>query len=199
MPLTQPHRLFLQPGCRLLRILFAKTDRMDYTGEKEAGTMFCQPTAEKLVELLQKKDWRITFAESCTGGLAAAELVAVSSASTVFDGSFVTYADSAKLRFLQVSEDSIRRWGVVSEAVALEMAQGACAQLHCQVGVGISGIAGPAGATQDKPLGMVCFGFVVGERRFAVTKQFGDIGRNRVRRESVEFVYETLLQTLRQV
>ena len=160
--------------------------------------MACQKLARRTAALLQRKNWRITFAESCTGGLAAAELVAVDGASNVFDGSFVTYADSAKLRYLQVSEADVASSGVVSERVALQMARGACAQMGAQVGVGISGIAGPGGAVPGKPVGTVCFGFVVGDRQFAVTRQFGDIGRNRVRRESVKFVFETLLQALEQ-
>ena len=160
--------------------------------------MFCQDTARRVVELLQEKNWRITFAESCTGGLAAAELVGVSSASSVFDGSFVTYADSAKLRYLQVEEQAVEKHGVVSEMVALQMAQGACRQLDAQVGIGISGIAGPTGAVPGKPVGTVCFGFVLGSEAFAVTKHFGDMGRNHVRQKSVEFVFETLLAHLEQ-
>ena len=64
--------------------------------------MYCEALAQKLVAQLKQKNWRITFAESCTGGLAAGELVEVSGASDVFDGSFVTYANSAKEQLLQV-------------------------------------------------------------------------------------------------
>lgn len=152
--------------------------------------------AEAVVARLTEKGWRITFAESCTGGLAAAELVGVASASNVFDGSFVTYANDAKVRYLGVSGESIARFGVVSEEVALQMAVGAAAQCGAQVAVGISGIAGPSGATPGKSVGTVCFGFVIGQDRFAVTKLFGDIGRNAVRERSVDFVYDTLLQKI---
>lgn len=158
--------------------------------------MICEELAREVVALLKEKNYRITFAESCTGGLAAAQLVAVASASEVFDGSFVTYADAIKLRFLQVEEAAIRQYGVVSEQVALQMAQGACRQLGAQVGVGISGIAGPAGAVPGKPVGTVCFGFVIGQQQFAVTRHFGDLGRNLVRSESVKFVFETLAHKL---
>lgn len=149
-----------------------------------------------MVQMLIDKSWRITFAESCTGGMAAAELVSVADASKVFDGSFVTYANEAKIKYLGVDPGTIESHGVVSQAVALEMAKGAARQQQCQVAVGISGIAGPTGATPGKPVGMVCFGFVVGQEQFAVTKQFGDIGRNRVRKASTEFVYDTLLEKL---
>ena len=161
--------------------------------------MYCEALAQKLVAQLKQKNWRITFAESCTGGLAAGELVEVSGASDVFDGSFVTYANSAKEQLLQVEHKAVEAFGVVSETVAMQMAQGACRRMNAQVGVGISGIAGPTGGTKEKPVGMVCFGFCVGERCFAVTKQFGNIGRNLVRQESVKFVYATLLSALEQI
>lgn len=149
-----------------------------------------------LVELLRGKGWRISFAESCTGGKAAARLVNVPSASGVFDASFVTYANEAKIRFLGVSSDTIKTHGVVSEEVAAQMAEGAAKAAGSQVGVGISGIAGPSGATPGKPVGMVCFGFFLDGESFSATKQFGMIGRNAVRNASVEFVYDTLLRKL---
>lgn len=152
--------------------------------------------AEEVVSRLMEKGWRITFAESCTGGMAAAELVAVADASKVFDGSFVTYANEAKIKYLGVASQLIAELGVVSEAVALSMAKGAAAQMRSQVAVGISGIAGPSGGVPGKPAGTVCFGFVIGDAQFAVTKYFGDVGRNAVRKASTDFVYDTLLEKL---
>lgn len=152
--------------------------------------------AEEVVSRLMEKGWRITFAESCTGGMAAAELVAVADASKVFDGSFVTYANEAKIKYLGVESQVIAELGVVSEAVALSMAKGAAAQMRSQVAVGISGIAGPSGGVPGKPVGTVCFGFVIGDAQFAVTKYFGDVGRNAVRKASTDFVYDTLLEKL---
>ncbi|MBR6793193.1 MAG: CinA family protein [Clostridia bacterium] len=152
--------------------------------------------AEQVVELLNKKGWHITFAESCTGGMAAAELVGVASASAVFDASFVTYANEAKIRYLGVSPASIEAHGVVSERVAGEMAEGIAKANHAEVGVGISGIAGPSGGTPQKPVGMVCFGFYVNGKTMTETVQFGNVGRNVVRQKSVDFVYDTLLELL---
>jgi len=152
--------------------------------------------ASRLVSCLIERSWRITFAESCTGGKAAAALVDVANASCVFDASFVTYANEAKIQFLGVNAATIAAHGVVSEPVALEMARGAAKAAGAQVGVGISGIAGPSGGTADKPVGMVCFGFVIGEKAFAATCQFGQIRRTPVREAAVEFVYDTLLKYL---
>lgn len=152
--------------------------------------------APKVAALLASKGWRITFAESCTGGLAAAALVDIPSASSVFDASFVTYANDAKIRFLGVDPLAIAQEGVVSETVAAQMAAGAAKQANAQVGVGISGIAGPTGGTDKKPVGMVCFGFYIDGKTVTVTKQFGNIGRNEVRQASVKFVYDTLAELL---
>lgn len=150
----------------------------------------------KVVAKLIEKGYRISFAESCTGGLAAGTLVSVADASKVFDVSFVTYANEAKMRYLNVQESTIDAYGVVSEAVAYEMAKGVAKEAGSQVGVGITGVAGPTGGTAEKPVGMVCFGFAINEEIYTYTKQFGDIGRNEVRARSVAFVYETLDQLL---
>ena len=152
--------------------------------------------AQTLVDMLYQKGWRIAFAESCTGGRAAAGIVDIASASTVFDASFVTYANQAKIQFLGVPPETIDKHGVVSEPVAGEMAIGAAREAGAQVGVGISGIAGPGGATANKPVGMVCFGFYIGGKTCTKTVQFGAIGRNAVRQASVDFVYSTLIKLL---
>lgn len=154
------------------------------------------PIESNLVSLLKNKNWHISFAESCTGGLATARLVNVADASKVLDASHVTYANDAKIKYLNVSQDTISKYGVVSENVALEMATGVAKKNNAEVGVGISGIAGPGGATANKPVGMVCFGFYINGKTYSETVQFGSIGRNSVRDSSVDFVYKTLIKLL---
>lgn len=151
---------------------------------------------EKLVNLLMRKNLHITFAESCTAGLCSGRLVNVPNASKVFDGGFVTYANEVKMKYLGVCEDSISECGVVSEKVAGEMAIGAAREMNAQVGVGISGIAGPGGGTREKPVGMVCFGFFIEGRLTTKTMYFGALGRDKVRAASVEYVFQTLLTLL---
>ncbi len=155
-----------------------------------------KPTYRQVAELLIRKGWHISFAESCTGGMAAAMLVGVPDASKVFDVSFVTYSNEAKITYLGVSPETIGSCGVVSEQVAKEMAEGAATKNDAEVGVGITGVAGPGGGTKLKPVGMVCFGFYINGESYAFTKQFGGIGRNIVRKKSVDFVYDTLLNLL---
>lgn len=158
--------------------------------------MRAQPTEQTVVDLLKRKEWHIAFAESCTGGLAAARLVSVADASWVMDASVVTYANEAKIKYLDVLPQTIAAYGVVSEQVAAQMAQGVAKNNAAQVGVGITGIAGPGGGTASKPVGMVCFGFWLDGQTYTYTKQFGSIGRNEVRRASVDFVYDMLLALL---
>lgn len=151
---------------------------------------------EQLVEKLIEKGYHISFAESCTGGLCCGILVNVANASKVLDMSFVTYANEAKIKLLGVKTDTILDNGVVSEEVAYEMAQGVADVANSEVGVGVTGVAGPGGGTDKKPVGMVCFGFCINGKTVTYTKQFGEIGRNQVRKSSVEFVYQTLLELL---
>lgn len=151
---------------------------------------------EQLVDKLIEKDYHISFAESCTGGLCCGILVNVTNASKVLDMSFVTYANEAKIKLLGVRADTILANGVVSEEVAYEMAEGVAKAAESEIGVGITGIAGPGGGTAKKPIGMVCFGFCINGKTVTYTKQFGEIGRNQVRKSSVEFVYQTLLELL---
>lgn len=147
---------------------------------------------EKLVDL----GYHISFAESCTGGLCCATLVSVTDVSQVLDMSFTTYANEAKMKLLGVNAETILSHGVVSEEVACEMAKGVCNVANSEVGVGVTGIAGPSGGTPKKPVGMVCFGFCINGEVKTVTKQFGALGRNNVREASVNFVFETLLDLL---
>ncbi len=151
---------------------------------------------ECLVDKLIERDYRISFAESCTGGLCCGTLVNVTNASKVLDVSFVTYANEAKMEFLGVRADTILSNGVVSEEVAREMAQGVAKVAKSQVGVGVTGVAGPGGGTEKKPVGMVCFGFCINGETVTYTKQFGEIGRNQVRKSSVEFVFGKLIELL---
>lgn len=151
---------------------------------------------DMLVEKLISLNYKIATAESCTGGLLASSIVEVANASKVFDMSFVTYSNESKIDLLGVNPTTIETYGVVSEEVVREMAKGVALKSNSDVGVGISGIAGPTGATKNKPIGMVCFGFYIAGKLYSVTKEFGEIGRNNVRNESVRFAIDFLLNNL---
>src|SRR5262249_11687780 len=100
---------------------------------------------------------RIATAESCTGGLVAGAITAVAGSSAWFECGFVAYSKAAKVRDLGVPPSSIQRFGAVSTEVAQAMAEGACRVSEAAWGVAVTGIAGPAGGTPDKPVGTVCF------------------------------------------
>lgn len=151
---------------------------------------------ELLVNRLIELGYKIVTAESCTGGLLASKIVEVSNASKVFDMSFVTYSNEAKINLIGVSEELIKNYGVVSEEVAKDMAIKAAKVANAEVGVGISGIAGPTGATPNKPIGMVCFGFYINGKTYSETQFFGEIGRTNVRNSSVLFSLKYLLEKL---
>ena len=150
----------------------------------------------RVVNALIEQEYHISLAESCTGGLTAAAIVSVADASRVLDISFVTYANEAKMRYLGVCRETIEKYGVVSEQVAYEMAKGVAKEAGSEVGIGITGIAGPGGGTATKPGGMVCFGISLNGTVKTYTKQFGAIGRNEVRNASVDFVLNELYELL---
>ena len=151
---------------------------------------------ERLVLLLKEKGYKISFAESCTGGLCASSVISVSGSSSVIGSSFVTYSNESKIKFLNVKKDTIDTYDVVSEEVAREMALGVCRVSGADVGIGITGIAGPDGGTPDKPVGTVCFGFNILGNVTTKTVNFGNIGRNEVRLEAAEFVIKALIELL---
>ncbi|MCD7858696.1 MAG: CinA family protein [Firmicutes bacterium] len=152
--------------------------------------------ATQVVARLAQRGWRISFAESCTGGLAAARLVDVPNASGVFEGSFVTYSENTKVRLVGVDPAAIAEYGVVSERVAREMAAGCARAVGAEVGVGITGIAGPSGGTPETPVGTVCFAFAVNHTVTAETMHFGALGREAVREAAVAHVFARLAALL---
>lgn len=156
----------------------------------------CMTLEEQLVNKLTEKGWHIACAESCTGGLIAARIVNVANASKVLNVSFVTYANEAKMKYLGVSQDTIFQYGVVSEPVVAEMAAGVAKESGSEVGISVSGIAGPSGGTEKKPVGTVCFGFYINGELTTKTCQFGNPGRNEVRALSTEYALKTALELL---
>ena len=151
---------------------------------------------EKLVKLLIEKGYKISAAESCTGGMFVSSIVDVADASKVLDMSFVTYASKAKVELINVSEKTINTYGVVSEEVAKEMALGVKQKAVSNIGVGITGLAGPSGGSVDKPVGMVCFGIAINDNVYTYTKQFGNLGRTNVRKEATSFITQKLIEHL---
>lgn len=146
--------------------------------------------AEKLVNLLIEKKLHITTAESCTGGMVASRIVDVANASKVFNVAYVTYANEAKEKYLNVDSKTIEKYGVVSEEVTKQMALGALKEANADISIVTSGIAGPTGGTEYKPVGMVCFGVGIKDNVYTSTRYFGNIGRNKVRSMATEYIID---------
>jgi nicotinamide-nucleotide amidase len=128
--------------------------------ERHAGTLFSddgRSVDEQVAGALRERGWMIATAESCTGGLLAGRLTELPGSSDYVLGGLVVYADEAKVALAGVPPELIARHGAVSTEVAAALADGARAVLGADVGVGITGIAGPGGGTPDKPVGLVCF------------------------------------------
>jgi nicotinamide-nucleotide amidase len=117
--------------------------------------------AAPLLQVLRGRCWRLATAESCTGGLICAALTSVPGSSDVVDRGFVTYSNEAKTEMLGVPEALIAGHGAVSAAVAAAMAAGAMAQSRADIAVSVTGVAGPGGGTEEKPVGLVWFGCAV--------------------------------------
>ncbi|WP_262927314.1 CinA family protein [Phytohalomonas tamaricis] len=118
---------------------------------------YARQLAERLGAECSASGLSVTTAESCTGGGVAAEITAVAGSSGYFETGYVTYSNAAKQRLLGVNEATLNAHGAVSEAVVREMVMGACRDSSANLGVSISGIAGPGGGTVDKPVGTVWF------------------------------------------
>jgi nicotinamide-nucleotide amidase len=153
--------------------------------------------ARRVIEANRAAGRRIAVAESCTGGLVAAALTEIAGSSDVFEAGFVSYSNEAKSRLLHVSEDVIETFGSVSVATAWAMARGALAASEADVAVALTGIAGPAGGSDRKPVGTVVFARAEKEADpheiVADTKQFEDRGRGGVRLQAALCALELLL------
>ncbi len=138
----------------------------------------------------------VATAESCTGGLVAGAITAIAGSSQWFDRGFVTYSNEAKIEVLGVPQATLDEFGSVSEETARALALGALERSLAQVSVSVTGVAGPAGGTPDKPVGMVCFGWAgQGTATTTATRHFSG-GREAVRQASVVAALEGLIARL---
>jgi nicotinamide-nucleotide amidase len=152
---------------------------------------------EELAQLLLKNEWRLSTAESCTGGLVSASLTQLAGSSNWFERGYVTYSNEAKSEDIGVESHLIETHGAVSEQVAKAMAIGAKQSSNSNMALSITGIAGPTGGSKEKPVGTVCFAWILdNDQVFSETKLFsGD--RSTVREQASQFVIEHLLELLK--
>jgi nicotinamide-nucleotide amidase len=139
---------------------------------------------------------KIATAESCTGGLIAGLLTEIAGSSDVVERGLVTYSNEAKEELLGVSRELLARHGAVSAEVAHAMALGALKHARADIAVAVTGIAGPAGGTRQKPVGLVYLAAARGDRVIARECRFGGIGRREIRLASVKVALDLLFQLI---
>ena len=150
----------------------------------------------ELGRLLLKHNHVLATAESCTGGGVATAVTDIAGSSAWFDRAFVTYSNEAKMEMLDVLPDSLEQYGAVSETIVEQMVQGALKNSNATIAVSISGIAGPGGASAEKPVGTVCFAWANKTGWQQVMTQHFSGDRSEVRSQAVEYAIKILCDYL---
>ena len=146
---------------------------------------------DAVVTALKNKNYTISFAESCTGGLLAAKLISIPGASAVISESLIVYSNDAKSKYLHVKSDTLATYGAVSPEAVREMATGLACLTGSDVTVAVSGIAGPDGGTRQKPVGLVCYAIKIDKEIYCEKRIFkGD--RNLVRERAALWIFYRL-------
>lgn len=148
--------------------------------------------AEVVCRKLEDKGLSMSSAESCTGGMFASSIIDIAGASACFDRALVTYSNRAKVQELGVKEETLEKYGAVSEETALEMAEGLRRVSGSDVCVSVTGIAGPDGGSDEKPVGLVYIGFVIGDKKLCRKLQMRNVNRNWNRHYAVLAMLDTV-------
>lgn len=151
----------------------------------------------ELVELLIENKYHISAAESCTGGMFISSVIDFPGTSAIVDRSFVTYSAEAKTELVGVPAEVIDTYGLVSEKVAFYMAKGVAQVSGSEIGIGITGNAGPSSCDEDKTVGTVCFGISIKGETVTFTRKFEGQDRTGVRRCACNFAAEKTVELLK--
>lgn len=152
---------------------------------------------ERAVQILMEKGYEITTAESCTGGMIAATLINVSGISEIYKEGYITYANEAKQKLLGVKKETLNTYGAVSEQTAYEMALGAAKAADAEVCLAVTGIAGPGGGSEEKPVGLVYIGCSV-DGNVTVSKNLFQGDRLSIRKQATQKAIALLLTCLQE-
>jgi nicotinamide-nucleotide amidase len=153
--------------------------------------------AVAVFEMLKARSLKLATAESCTGGMVAAAITDIAGSSEIFDRGFVTYSNLSKAEMLGVVPALIATHGAVSRQVAIAMAEGALLFSKANIGIAITGIAGPSGGSLEKPVGLVHFACAQnGKKTLHVEQRFGALTREEIRTRSVALALELVMRQL---
>ncbi len=149
---------------------------------------------KSLIRILIKKKIKISFAESCTGGLLASTITSISGASKIFNLGLVTYSNQAKINVLKVNKNVIRKYGAVSYECCLAMVQNLSRISKANINVSITGIAGPKGGTKQKPVGLVYIGVKKGNKTQIIKCLFKNKKRSSIQKATVKKALDLVLR-----
>ena len=149
---------------------------------------------KSLVKILTKKKLRISFVESCTGGLLASSITSISGASKIFNIGLITYSNQAKIKFLKVNKNIIKNYGAVSHECCLAMVKNLSKISNANINVSTTGIAGPKGGTKQKPVGLVYIGVKKGNKTQITKCFFKSRVRSSIQRATVKKALNLILR-----
>ena len=152
---------------------------------------------QKVVTILKRKNLTISFAESCTGGLLSSAITSVNGSSKVFSMGLVTYSNQAKMTVLKVHKKIIKKYGAVSIQCCLAMVNNLSKISKSKICISISGIAGPKGASKQKPVGLVFIGIKVGKKVIVDKCNFKNKGRLFIQKQAVKKSLNLLIKLLK--
>ena len=149
--------------------------------------------SQKLVKLLSKKRLKISFAESCTGGLLSSSITSISGSSKVFTLGLITYSNHSKINIIKVPKKVIMKNGAVSYQTCLSMVINLNKISKTNISVSITGVAGPKGGTKEKPVGLVYIGIKKGKKIIIKKNLFKNKNRNSIQRSTVKQAHKMIL------
>ena len=153
--------------------------------------------SQKIVNLLRKKKFKISFVESCTGGLLSSSVTSISGSSKIFTLGFVTYSNQSKINTLKVPKKTIRKYGAVSYETCLSMVKNLNKISKTNISVSITGVAGPNGGTKQKPVGLVYIGIKKNKKTLIKKYLFKNKKRILIQRETVKKTLNLILNILK--
>ena len=152
--------------------------------------------AQKLVKLLSKKNLKISFAESCTGGLLSSSITSISGSSKVFTIGLITYSNQAKIKLLKVNKKTILKHGAVSYETCLSMVKNLSKISKTNISVSVTGVAGPKGGTKQKPVGLVYIGIKRGNKTIIRKNLFKNKNRYSIQKSTVNQAHKMILNLI---
>jgi len=150
----------------------------------------------KIVKLLTKKKYTVSFAESCTGGLLASSITSISGSSKVFNMGLVTYSNNSKVKLLRVPKKTITKYGAVSYETCLSMVKNLSKISKSNISISITGVAGPNGGTKEKPVGLVYIGLKKGSKIIIKKNLFKSKKRISIQKATVNQTFTMILNIL---